>query len=200
MLDFMDFCLHKLENVAFIFMSRLFYKIKIFFLFALIVLSFHSAWVLPTFADEFKNKAKAVMVYKFFQYVTWPGAKNLATSGEARFCYYGKNSFLKILSYIKNKKKSGPQFSIQEVFSLDNAGACHLLFISELDGPTSSFLHKPPLPVLTVSDKMSFFKNGGMISLYFEEDRLQLEVNKTMISQAGLKISSKLLRIAKNIR
>jgi hypothetical protein len=180
-------------------MNRPFCKIKYLFLLAVVVI-FQSIWALPVFADEFKNKAKAVMVYKFFQYVSWPQTKIFSASNEAGFCYHGKNSFLPILSYIKNKKKTGPQFSIKEVSSFDNLDGCHLLFVSKLDDSTLSFLRRAPLPILTVSDQVSFFENEGMISLYFEEDRLQLEVNKTRLSQAGLKISSKLLRIAKNIR
>ncbi len=181
-------------------MNRLFCKVKLLFFSALVAVIFQSIWTLPVFADEFKSKAKAVMVYKFFQYVTWPEIKYFSASEEAGFCYHGKNSFLTILSYIKNKKKSGPQFSIKEVTSFNDINGCHLLFLSELDDPTLNFLRRNPLPILTVSDQMSFFESGGMISLYFEEDRLQLEVNKTRLSQAGLKISSKLLRIAKNIR
>jgi hypothetical protein len=180
-------------------MNRFFYKIKIFFL-LVVVLIFQVVWTLPVFADEFKSKAKAVMVYKFFQYVTWPDSQYLSASKEAGFCYHGKNTFLPILNYIKNKKKSGPQFSIKEISSFDSIDDCHLLFVSELDDPTLNYLRRNPLPILTVSDQMSFFENGGMISLYFEEDRLQLEVNKSRLSEAGLKISSKLLRIAKNIR
>jgi len=180
-------------------MNRLFGKVKFLFLLA-IAITFQVSWALPVYADNFKSKAKAVMVYKFFQYVTWPQTNSFSASNEACFCYRGKNSFLPILTYIKNKKKSGPQFTIKEVSSFDNIDSCHLLFISDLDDSTLSFLRRTPLPILTVSDEMSFFENGGMISLYFEEDRLQLEVNKTRLSEAGLNISSKLLRIAKNIR
>ncbi|GEM_PF-1354474 len=180
---------------------NLFYrKVKFFSLSALVALAFQATTMLPVFADEFKNKAKAVMLYKFFQYVTWPGTKSFSDSEEARFCYHGKNSFLHILNYIKNKKKSGPQFSIKEISLFDRAESCHLMFISKLDDSALQFLHRESLPILTVSDQMNFFENGGMIALYFEGDRLQLEVNKTKLSQAGLKISTKLLRIAKNIR
>jgi hypothetical protein len=181
-------------------MNRYFCKVKFLFLSALIAVTFQVSWMLPVYADDFKIKAKAVMVYKFFQYVTWPDTKYFSASKEAGFCYHGKNSFLPILDYIKNKKKSGPQFSIKEISSFDDIDDCHLLFVSELDDSTLSFLRRKPLPILTVSDQISFFENGGMILLYFEEDRLQLEVNKTRLSESGLKISSKLLRIAKNIR
>jgi len=181
-------------------MNRYFDKVRFLFLLAFVAVILQVFWMLPVFADEFKSKAKAVMVYKFFQYVTWPDTRSFSASNEAGFCYHGKNSFLPILSYIKNKKKSGPQFSIKEVSSFDDIDGCHLLFISKLDDSTLGFLQRNPLPILTVSDQISFFENEGMISLYFEEDRLQLEVNKTRLSEAGLKISSKLLRIAKNIR
>ena len=152
-------------------------KIKALIICFVMVFLFHVTNPLEAVADDFKNKAKAVMVYKFFQYVTWPNEMHNSLSGEACFCYYGKNPFLKVLKYIKKKKKSGPQFLIKEAISLNNVSECNLLFFSTLDDRSLEFLKKDPLPVLTVSDSLSFFDNGGMIALYFEDDRLQLEVN-----------------------
>jgi hypothetical protein len=53
--------------------------------------------------------------------------------------------------------------------------------------------------VLTVGDCKGFAEQGGMINFVLENDRVQFEVNRKAAEQAGLKISSKLLSVAKSV-
>ena len=50
---------------------------------------------------------------------------------------------------------------------------------------------------LTVGDTKGFADCGGVINFVLENDRVQFEVNRKAAEQAGLKISSKLLSVAK---
>jgi len=51
--------------------------------------------------------------------------------------------------------------------------------------------------VLTVGETRGFAEQGGMISFVMVEDRVRLEVNVDAAERGGLKISSKLLNLAK---
>jgi hypothetical protein len=51
--------------------------------------------------------------------------------------------------------------------------------------------------VLTVGEGTSFTRAGGMIAFVIENRRVRFEINRTAAENAGLKLSSKLLTVAK---
>jgi YfiR/HmsC-like len=53
--------------------------------------------------------------------------------------------------------------------------------------------------VLTVGDTLDFAKKGGMINFVLEEDRVRFEINLRASERAHLKLSARLLTVAKLI-
>ena len=54
-------------------------------------------------------------------------------------------------------------------------------------------------PVLTVGERANFLEDGGNISLLVEGNKVRFEINLASAKQNALKISSKLLQLAKRI-
>ena len=54
--------------------------------------------------------------------------------------------------------------------------------------------------VLTVSDMEGFAQQGGVINLVIRNQRLGFEINEDAAQRANLKISSKLLKLAKVVK
>ncbi|MCE7875489.1 YfiR family protein [bacterium CPR1] len=52
-------------------------------------------------------------------------------------------------------------------------------------------------PVLTVSDLPGFAEKGGSLGLYRDADRIRFAANLRSLRQSGLKVSSRLLSLAK---
>jgi hypothetical protein len=50
--------------------------------------------------------------------------------------------------------------------------------------------------ILTVSDSKTFMNDGGMIRFLTENNKIRLVINLDEVKEAGLDISSKLLRLA----
>jgi hypothetical protein len=50
--------------------------------------------------------------------------------------------------------------------------------------------------ILTVGETAGFAANGGMVNFTGEQSRVRFEINEAAARRAGLKISSKLLRLA----
>ena len=77
-----------------------------------------------------------------------------------------------------------------------------LLFIA--DGETPRFAGGlggiKGLPVLTVSDGKGFVEAGGIIELYLEGGRMRFAINVDTAERAGLRLSSRLLRLARVVR
>jgi hypothetical protein len=54
--------------------------------------------------------------------------------------------------------------------------------------------------VLTIADSESFGHLGIMINFYIEENKVRFEINLDAVRRTGLKITSKLLRLARVIQ
>lgn len=54
-------------------------------------------------------------------------------------------------------------------------------------------------PVLTISDEKGFCARGGMIELFHDENKLRFNVNLREAVAARIKISSKLLSLARHV-
>ena len=59
--------------------------------------------------------------------------------------------------------------------------------------PTGS---RASTPVLTVGDVREFAASGGVLRFFLRDEQMRMEINLQAAEAAGLKISSRLLRIA----
>ena len=55
------------------------------------------------------------------------------------------------------------------------------------------------LPILTVGEADRFAEDGGAIGFCTEDNKIRFEVNLDAAGKAGLKISAKLLALAKTV-
>ena len=80
----------------------------------------------------------------------------------------------------------------------DIAGFAMLFIAAPDDRATASALARVgSSPVLTVGESERFTKLGGIIRLYKENEKLRFEINVSRAQLAGLRISSKMLGLAK---
>jgi len=79
--------------------------------------------------------------------------------------------------------------------------SCHILFVGSSEKKYLPLILKPLQgdPVLTVGDMGSFAHQGGIINFIKLENKVHLEINLEAAELARLKISSKLLNLAKVI-
>ena len=69
-----------------------------------------------------------------------------------------------------------------------------------LDDPPADWAAIKTLPVLTVSDGKGFSQAGGIIELYVEGGRMRFAINVDAAERSGLRLSSRLLGLAKVVR
>lgn len=94
---------------------------------------------------------------------------------------------------------NGRKLEVDTVVDLQNARNCHILFIASSEKAQLKRIFKSleGSDALIVGDVKEFIEQGGMINFVLEDDRVQFEVSRKAAEQAGLKISSKLLAVAK---
>lgn len=145
-------------------------------------------------------QVKAAYLYNFAKFVEWPPASFPSESGAFHICVYGPDPFGKELQDItRNKMVNGRTFEISQLSDLQQVRGCHILFVSSSGKtPIKQILDSVRgSSVLTVGDSQGFAERGGMINFLLENDRVQFEVNRKAAEDAGLKISSKLLSVAR---
>lgn len=143
---------------------------------------------------------KAAFLYNFARLVEWPETTFKTETAPFQLCFIGNEPFNKALRTIRNKKVNGRPLIIQRDINLSNAAQCQILFISRSEKNNIpdilAALHQAP--VLTVSELAGFTEQNGHIGFFLNNDeKLSLEVNLDEIKLSGLKISSRILTLAK---
>lgn len=140
---------------------------------------------------------KAAYLYNFATLTTWPEQNGKPI----KLCVLGKDSFKGRLEKLTLTQSNGVRISLTYLPNIKTVDDCQMLFIdaSELANADDILQRLENMPVLTVTDNADLFKFGVMICLVIENKRLTFDVNYVQTQNAGLSVSSKLLRVARKV-
>ena len=158
-------------------------------------------------ADEAPKKPtreyliKAAILFNLAKFATWPAGTFADGNARLRICVLGEDPFGPAMSALDGKQVGARKLTTATLSDVADAGACHVLFVSasEADHLPAVLQAVAGLPILTVADMQTFATKGGMVRLTEEDGRSGLEVNLSAADQAGIHLSSKLLRLAETI-
>jgi hypothetical protein len=146
-------------------------------------------------------QVKAAFLYNFAKFVDWPSDAFGGGNGALVIGVVGDDPFGGALdSAINGKTVNGRALVVRRLKWGQDLRFCHILFIS-----SSERKHLPQIiqslrgaSVLTVGDMGQFNQQGGIINFVLEARQVRFEINSRGADQARLRISSKLLALAKN--
>lgn len=147
-------------------------------------------------------QVKAIYLYNFGKFVQWPaGVSDKDT--DFTVCILGQDPFGAALdAALAGAAIGGKPVTAKRISSLDVSAHCRILFLGSTEAnrlrKIMEALDKEA--VLTVSDIPEFSRHGGMIEFVTEESRVRFEVNLDAAQQAGLTLSSELLKVATTVR
>jgi hypothetical protein len=142
---------------------------------------------------------KAAFIFNFAKFVEWPAAALPKASTPIIVGVIGENPFQDALEKtIKNKTVDEHPVIIMQFRSAADATNCHILFISSSEKARLPQILKQlkGRSVLTVGEMPGFTEAGGMINFVLEGTKIRFQINNDTANSVGLKISSKLLRLA----
>lgn len=145
---------------------------------------------------------KAAFLYHFVEFVEWPQASPLPPD-TVTIGVLGRDPFGDVLDKaVLAKVAAGRTLVIRRFASASALEPCAILFISssEMGHLPEILAHLQGAPVLTVGEADRFARRGGMIGFFFEDNRVRLEVNRAAAERAGLRVSSKLLAVARLVK
>ncbi len=151
-------------------------------------------------ATRTEYQVKAAFLYHFSQFVEWPSESYASTNGRIHVCVVGQDPFGMVLEKtFSTKTVNNHQFFVLHDVALTKIQDCHVLFIGLLPRDKTNQLQKAleDSHVLTVGETEDFIDQGGMVRFYFSGSKVRFAVNPDEVKRHKLKISSKLLRLAK---
>jgi hypothetical protein len=148
-------------------------------------------------------EVKAAFLYNFAKFVEWPAEAFDDADAPLTIGVLGEDPFGDTLEQtVKGKTANGRKLAIRRFHKVRDLQPCHILFISSSEKRhLSEILDRlKGSSVLTVGEVEGFAKRGGVINFFVEDNRIRFEVNVDAAKRAKLKMSSKLLRLARIVR
>lgn len=147
-------------------------------------------------------RAKASFLSNFPSFVEWP--PNVFSSPNAPFliCVFGDFSFgTSLAENTRGITVHGRRVDIKWAHKEAELHACQILFISRSDAKSYTKVLDTVKgdSVLTVGETPGFLEAGGAVFFSFQEQALQFEVNLPAVDGAHLKMSSRLLSLARRV-
>jgi hypothetical protein len=153
-------------------------------------------------APSEEYRLKAAFVYRFPQFVEWPGPL-LDGVESLTICVLRPNPFGTLLrELIAGETVNGRPLAIRDIGRPSAVTGCHVVFVpgtNNADGKAvlEAVGHHP---ILTVGESSRFLDQGGIISLQVIDRRVRFEISPTAAERNGLRLSSQLLRLAARVR
>jgi hypothetical protein len=147
-------------------------------------------------------QVKAAFMFHFAQFVEWPADAFPSATSPLKYCTIGEDPFQGALDEtLKNKSVGNRPLLVQHLTGLEQIAGCQILFIASREKKQfgAALSKAGGHPVLSVGETEHFTRDGGMIGLFVEDNKVRFDINVEAAERSKLKISSKLLLLAKNV-
>jgi hypothetical protein len=153
-------------------------------------------------ATPIEANVKAVFLYNFAKYVTWPAASIGARSpSELRVCVTADDPFFALLtSAVQGEEIDGRPLVPVALEGLDDAKDCQILYVGDSrSADARAWLNAVRgRQVLTVADGP--LNDETVIAFVRDDARVRFDINRGAAVSHRLNVSSKLLRLARQVR
>jgi YfiR/HmsC-like len=145
-------------------------------------------------------QVKAAFLLNFTKFVEWPQTES-SSSQPFSICLVGDDPFQGALERtVEGETVNGRKLSVQRLSSAQAIPpTCQIVFAGAQEKGFSRALTTLGSGILTVGEGDHFLKEGGMIAFVLENRRVRFDVNQHAAVAAGLKVSSKLLNVARSV-
>jgi len=146
-------------------------------------------------------QVKTAYLYNFAKFIQWPEGTFTDTTESIVIGIVGKDPFGPSLDEaIHQRRAQGRLLRIERYSDLANIGDCHLLFVSRSEAKKQSELLTALADsnLVTIGESPNFIKEGGQIRFFVSKNQtIKIEINPDAARQAGIFISSRILKIAR---
>lgn len=134
---------------------------------------------------------KTAYLFHFAELAEWP------TTGDITICSAIDNHLTRYLSVLDGRKIASQTVRVKLIDTIDSLAGCSIVYLDQNQSMTPQLAERGMNHhLLLVGDGEHFAEDGGMLQFALRDNKLKLLVNLPAVRAAGLKLSSKLLRMA----
>ncbi len=166
-------------------------------IFLMVVVLCSTLYVHADSQPKSEYEVKSAFIYNIINFVEWPIDKGL--NDAIKLCVVGKNHFGTSLDSFEYNTIGDQVLALKYVQSFQNIGDHNVVFIcpSEKKRLKQILQSLAGINILTIGDTKGFAQQGVIINFYIKDEKVRFEINVDAVKRANLKISAKLLRLAK---
>jgi YfiR/HmsC-like len=153
-------------------------------------------------ASSLEYRVKAAFIYNFAKFIEWPPEAFAGPQAPYTICVLGPDPFNEDLdAAVGGNAVQGRRLVVRRLAEVKAATACHILFVgsSDRDKLRAVFEALGSAPTLTIGEDEQFTRLGGCLRFFLAENRVRFEINLAATDRARLKVSAKLLALARVI-
>ncbi len=143
---------------------------------------------------------KAAFVLNFIKFTEW---RDVDPGTPINVCLPATETIGDVMAQsMRGQSVNGRRIQVHRVASDDALRGCQVLFVTERDPQRRAAILEATseAPTLTVSDVQRSASHGAVIELFEEAGRLRFAINIDSVERSRLKVSSRLLDLAKIVR
>jgi len=153
-------------------------------------------------ADEsLEYQVKSAFLLNFTKFIEWPSSAFEAPNSPIAICILGEDPFGATLDQIvAGEMVNNRKVMVLRIRRTPEPKACQVLFLNRPEKEVAGLLGSLEAGVLTVGEGENFIRDGGMIAFVIENRRVRFSANQMAAERAGLKISARLLNVARSVK
>jgi hypothetical protein len=145
-------------------------------------------------------QVKAAFLLNFTKFVEWSPDAFANAQAPLEICILGRDPFGHVLDdVVQGEVANGRRIQIRRITVPPPAQTCQVLFVDSALKDIRRILGALAPTVLTVSEGEPFIAGGGMIAFVVDNRRVRFDINQTAADNGALKLSSKLLSVARSV-
>lgn len=141
---------------------------------------------------------EAAYIYNFTEFTEWPGAQ---TAGTLTVCVEPHTELGVALGKLNGRAAAGKTWSVQPIPEGDAVGACNVLIVDDAASSAaakSASAHDAAMLIVRAADA-DVGEAPYIVTLTRDGDRLRFDIDNKEAARRHLGLSSKLLRLARNV-
>ncbi|HSX61078.1 MAG TPA: YfiR family protein [Tahibacter sp.] len=148
-----------------------------------------------------EKRVKAAFLYKFASYVGWPEGVFAAPDSPLVFGVLGDRSIAEELDRAAGGRSiEARPLRVKVLSDGDDFADVNVLFVGTGTALVEALRAADARPMLVVTEAESALTKGSVINFIVVDGRVRFEISTTGAEQRGLKLSSRLLAVAYNLR
>jgi hypothetical protein len=150
-----------------------------------------------------EQRVKAAFLYQFASYVEWPAQSFAQPDTPVTIAVMGAEQLAAELNQLSaGRTVGGRKVEVRQVRPGEMLTGIHILFIGSAENARLAQVVQTAKPraMLIVTEADGALKQGSMINFVIVDRRVRFEVALDSVERSGLKLSSRLLAVAQQVK